>query len=244
MAVRRLTAGAKKGISRITWDLRYHYPAPVRNQSNEFSTTSMGSAGTLAMPGTYTVSMDLVAAGEVTRLVDPVAFETVPLELASWPAYDRQALHAFQEKITELSRMFMGMDQKVREDLSRVMSLKQAALRTPGVDLSLQNRITRVEQELKDIQFTMMHGPPAKASWEELPPMEMPLSRRINVAVRTHWSNTAGLNKTVTDQYQILKAQFPPLVEKINALQDEIITIDAELEAAGAGWTPGRKIVL
>ncbi len=242
-AVRRLTAGAKKGISRITWDLRYHYPAPVRNKSNEFSSSSMGRPGTLAMPGTYTVSLDLVAAGEVTRLADPVAFETVPLELASWPASDRQAMQAFQKKITELSRLFMGMDQKVSEDLSRVMSLKQAALRTPGTDLSLQHRISSVEQELKDIQFAM-HGPPAKASWEELPPMDMPLSRRINVAVRTHWSNTAGLNKTVTDQYEILKAQFPPLVEKINALQEEISAIDAALEEAGAGWTPGRKIVL
>lgn len=240
-AIRRITTGAGEGINRITWDLRYFYPGPVEIDAGDFSPTSTGRSGTLAMPGTYSVSMDMVARGEVTRLVDPVPFEARPLDLATWSTAERDELYAFQEKITELSRLFMGMDRQLREDLNRVVSLKQAALNTPGADLSLLSRITAAEQELRDIQF-VMHGPRARASWEELPPMDMPLARRINVAVRTHWSNSAGLNKTVTDQYKILKEEFPPLVERLNALQDEIQAIDAMLEASGSGWTPGRKI--
>ncbi|MCA1747771.1 MAG: hypothetical protein LC655_08750, partial [Bacteroidales bacterium] len=97
--------------------------------------------------------------------------------------------------------------------------------------------------ELKELHF-IMHGPPAVASWEELPPMEMPLSRRLNIAVRNHWSNSAGLNKTVTDQYEILKEEFPPLVDRLNALDTEIEAIETVLESAGAGWTPGRELKL
>ncbi|MEX0987673.1 MAG: hypothetical protein WD052_09375 [Bacteroidales bacterium] len=242
-AVRRLTVEASKGINRISWDLRYFYPSPVNISDGEFTSTSMGRSGTLAMPGTYKVSMDQVAGGKVTRLVDQVEFSAEPLNLASMPAADREALVAFQAKLTELSGTYMGMERKVTEELSRVVSLKQAALRTPGADLQLQSRIAAVEQELKDIRFEM-DGPQAKASWEELPPMAMPLGRRINIAVRAHWNNSAGLNKSVIDQYEILKEEFPPLVDRINAMDSEIRTIEALLENAGAGWTPGRKITL
>ncbi len=242
-AVRRLTSGVKNGINRITWDLRYHYPAPVTVADGKFSSSSMGRSGVLAMPGEYKVAMDLVARGEVSRLAGPEAFKAEPLELVTISDRDQERMAKFREQITELSRLFMGMDQKVSEELNRVVSLKQAALTTPSADLALQARITKVEDALKDLQF-IMHGPPAVASWEELPPMDMPLSRRLNVAVRTHWSNSAALNRTVTDQYEILKEEFPPLVERLNALDAEIRAIETVLEYAGAGWTPGRKIVL
>ncbi|MEX0983102.1 MAG: hypothetical protein WD577_03290 [Bacteroidales bacterium] len=242
-AVRRLTTDSKKGINRITWDLRYHYPAPVTMDNGKFSSSSMGRSGVLAMPGEYTVAMDLVARGEVNRLAGPETFKSEPLNLATLSDRDPERMSKFREQITELSRLFMGMDQKVNEELNRVVSLKQAALQTPSADLSLQSRIAKVEDELKELQF-VMHGPPAIASWEELPPMDMPLSRRLNVAVRTHWSNSAALNKTVTDQYEILKEDFPPLVDRLNALDTEIRAIEMVLENAGAGLTPGRKIEL
>ncbi|MCA1746675.1 MAG: hypothetical protein LC655_03195, partial [Bacteroidales bacterium] len=242
-AVRRLSTDVKKGINRINWDLRYHYPSPVTVDDGKFSSTSMGRAGMLAMPGNYSVAMDMVAKGEVTRLAGPESFTAEPLNLATMPDNNPEMMAQFREQVTELSRIFMGMDQKVSEEMNRVVSLKQAALRTPAAALSLQSRITKVEDELKELHF-IMHGPPAVASWEELPPMEMPLSRRLNVAVRNHWSNSAGLSKIVTDQYEILKEELSPLVDRLNALDAEIEAIETALESAGAGWTPGRKIEL
>jgi hypothetical protein len=242
-AIRRITKEASAGISRVNWDLRYYYPAPVQVDGGEFNSSEDGYSGTLAMPGLYSISMDMVAAGEIRRLVDPVKFEAKPLNLASLPAANLNELETFQRRITELSRVFMGMDQKLSEELNRVVSLKQAALQTPGADLILLSRLAAIEGTLRDIRFEM-HGPPAKASWGELPPMDMPLSRRLNVAVRTHWSNSAGLNKTVTDQYEILIEEFPILLEKLNNLELEIKSIEEELEKAGAGWTPGRAINL
>jgi len=242
-AIRRLTRKAGEGMNRITWDLRYDYPSPVVQRDAEFDPTSDGRSGTMVMPGSYSISVDMVAGDKVTRLADPVKFLAEPLHLATLEAKDKKELVEFQEKITELSRVFMGMDRKVEEDLIVVVSLRQAALQNPQADISLQTRIADLEQELKDIRFEM-HGPEARASWEELPPMDMPLSRRLNVAVRTHWSNADGLNQTVKDQYEILREQFPPLVDRLNAVDKEISSIEAELENLGSGWTPGRKIDL
>lgn len=242
-AVRRLTCAGKKGINRINWDLRYFYPGPVDITDGKFNSTSTGRSGTLAMPGKYKVSLDLIAGGTAKRLVEPIEFSAEPLNLASLPAEDREELVIFQKKITDLSRIFMGMDRTVNQELNRVVSLKQVALNTPKADLSMLERITKYEKELKDIRFSM-HGPEAKASWEELPPMHMPLSNRLNIAVRTHWSTSSGLNKTVTDQYEILKEEFPPLVERLNTLESEIKMLENELDKLGAGWTPGRMIDL
>ena len=43
----------------------------------------------------------------------------------------------------------------------------------------------------------------------------MPLNRRLNIMVRTHWSSTAGLTKTETDQLEILREEFPPVLEQL-----------------------------
>lgn len=241
--VRRITKSADKGTHRITWDLRYHYPSPVVLDDGDFDATSNSRSGTMVMPGTYKVSMDMIAAGEITRLADPIEFSAAPLDLNTLAAGDREEVVAFQQEVTELSRVFMGMDRKLNEDLGKIASLKQAALGTPGADLSLQVRITKVQRELEDLRYAF-HGPSAKASWEELPPMEMPLNRRLNAAIYKHWSNSAGLSGTAVEQFNILKEEFPPLVDRLHAAEKEIAAIEAALESAGAGWTPGREIGL
>jgi len=239
--VRRITKKASEGIHRITWDLRFDYPSPVVNRDAEFDPLSDGRSGIMVMPGSYSVSLDMVAGGEVTRLAEPETFLAAPLHLATLEAGDKAALLDYQEKIIALSRVYMGMERKVEEDLVKVISMKQAALRNPDVELEMQLRIAKLEQELKDIRFEM-EGPDAKASWEELPPMDMPLGRRLNVAVGTHWNNSAGLNQTVIDQYEILEEEFPPLVDRLKTVQGEIDQLEAELENLGTGWTPGREI--
>jgi photosystem II stability/assembly factor-like uncharacterized protein len=241
--VRRITKSASKGTQRLTWNLRYHYPSPVDLGAGDFDATSDGRSGTMVMPGTYKVSMEMVAGGEITRLADPVTFTAEPLNLNTLATEDRDELVSFQQNVTKLSRVFMGMDRKLNEDLGKIASLKQVALGTPEADLSLQVRITKVERELEDLRYKL-HGPSAKASWEELPPMEMPLNRRLNVAIYKHWSNTAGLSQAAVDQFNILKEEFPPLVDRLHAAEAEIAAIEAELESVGAGWTPGRKIEL
>jgi hypothetical protein len=197
----------------------------------------------MVMPGTYKVSMDLVARGEITRLADPVAFNAEPLIVNTLAVDDREALVAFQQKVTKLSRVFMGMDRKLNEDLGKIASLKQVALATPEADLSLQVRITEVEKELEDLRYKL-HGPSAAASWEELPPMEMPLSRRLNVAIYKHWGNSAGLSGIAVEQFNILKEEFPPLVQRLHDAEAAIESLETALESVGAGWTPGRKVEL
>ncbi|MCK4749530.1 MAG: hypothetical protein KAT15_20895, partial [Bacteroidales bacterium] len=241
-AIRKLAKKASEGINRITWDLRYPSTRPV-------STSSTGSAGRrgysssgsglLAMPGTYSIGMDLLESGDVTALVEPVPFIATLLQHATLPVKDYQALVTFQNEVSELSRVMTGTQRMGQEQLGKLVTIKKALVQTPGAEVEMSRRVLDLESQLKDLLFTL-EGPQAKASSEELPPMEMPLNRRLSAMIRTHWSSTSELTKTETDQLEILKEEFPPVLEKLERVVDEIRKIDSELEELKAPWTPGR----
>ena len=125
----------------------------------------------------------------------------------------------------------------------KIQAIQKALKVTPGAEIEMMNRAMKLKTDLDDLLFTL-EGPSAKASWEELPPMVMPLNRRMNVMIRTHWSSTSELTKTEKDQLEILKEEFPPLLDQLKEIVGEIKALDQELEAIKAPWTPGRLPVL
>jgi len=100
-------------------------------------------------------------------------------------------------------------------------------------------KVMALDAGIKDLLY-ILDGPQAKASSEELPPMDMPLNRRLSTMVRTHWSSTSELTKTETDQLEILKEEFPPVLAELERIVDEIAEVEQQLEELKAPWTPGR----
>jgi hypothetical protein len=132
-----------------------------------------------------------------------------------------------------------GTLQLAREQEKRLQILRQALRQTPGSGEELFQRVLELQAGIDDILFTL-EGPQAQASWEELPPMQMPLDRRLNVMIRTHWSSTSELTQTEKDQLEILKEEFPPVLERLEKTVGAIGEVEHSLEALKAPWTPGR----
>ncbi|MDF1575780.1 MAG: hypothetical protein P1P86_11390 [Bacteroidales bacterium] len=237
-AIRKLSKKASKGISRMTWDLRYSSTSPVSSGASGRGGSSGGS-GLLVMPGSYSVGMDLLEKGEVTALSEPVAFKAILLRDASLPVKDPGELARFQKEVSELSRVMTGAQRLAQEQEEKLSAIKRALAQTPEAGTEPGRKVFELEDLLSDIRFAM-DGPRAKASWEELPPMDMPLSRRLNVMIRTHWSSTSELTKTETDQLEILREEFPLLLAQLEKVVEEIRELDRQLEQLKAPWTPGR----
>ena len=70
--------------------------------------------------------------------------------------------------------------------------------------------------------------------------MEMPLNNRLSAMVYTHWSATSELTGTETNQLEILKEEFPPVLEKLQGIVNGISQLENRLEELKAPWTPGR----
>jgi len=236
--VRKLYEKASKGVNRLTWDLRYSSTDPVSSENSERSGSSSES-GLLAMPGAYSVEIYQVDRNGVTQLTDPEPFNATLLNQFSLPVQNRDALLAFQSEVSELSRVMTGTRQLARDQQSKLRAIRKALRQTPGSGVEIYEKVLELEAELKDLLFTL-EGPRAEASWEELPPMDMPLNNRLRAMVYTHWSSTSELTKTETDQLEILKEEFPPVLASLERIVDEIEDLDIQLEEMKAPWTPGR----
>ncbi|MCP4648366.1 MAG: glycosyl hydrolase, partial [bacterium] len=195
-AIRKLNKKASKGVNRITWDLRYSSTRPV-SASSSGSRGGSGGSGLLAMPGTYTVGIDMLEKGDVIAMVEPVSFDAKLLRHATLPAKDYKEVVAFQKEVSELSRVMNGAQRLAQEQENKLKAIKKALTQTPQAGTELGRKVFELEDLLSDILFAM-NGPSAKASWEELSPMNMPLSRRLSAMTYTHWNSTSELSKTET----------------------------------------------
>ncbi len=237
--IQKLTEKPSKGINRITWNLRYPSPMPINVKNDKFDPYAEGEDYMLAMPGTYKVSLSQSINGKITELVPPAEFKAVVLNNTTLPAANRQELVNFQNKVAELERT-MRSTQKFTSELSvKIQYIKQALLLTPSSTSELMEKARKIELRIDDILFAF-NGREARASWEEIPPGQMPVNRRLNSIVRTHWQSTSGITKTQKDSYEILLEEFPPLLEEIKSINQELKQLEEEMEKIEAPWTPGR----
>jgi photosystem II stability/assembly factor-like uncharacterized protein len=237
--IRKLYTKASEGLSRIHWDLRLSSTRPISAVSEASEKVESSSSGTLAMPGEYSVELYMVAGGEVSLLAEAVPFKAELLNQATLPAKNPKAVAEFQAEVSELSRVMSGTRQMAREQEVKLNTFRKVMKETPGTGSSMLIDVLALQDELGQIIYKL-EGPSARASWEELAPMEMPLNRRLNIMVRTHWSSTSELTKTETDQLEILREEFPPLLEELKRIVAKIAEIEEKLEELKAPWTPGR----
>ena len=177
--------------------------------------------------------------GEITELVYPIEFEAKVLRNTTLPATDREALVEYQNNVAELARIMRGAEKFTDELIKKTEHIRQAIHNTPKAPAELAQKTKKIGEELNEIEF-IFDGAEAKASWEEVPPQQVPLNHRLNTIAYSHWGSTSAPTKTQTRDYEILLEEFPPVLEKIQKLNNELKEIENELEKYEAPWTPGR----
>ena len=111
--VRRLAGPGAAGLHRIVWDLRWPNYLPVTGgetvrRGDDDEGFSGARSRPLALPGKYTVVLEKRDEQGTTELVPPTAFEVEPLNLATLPPPDREAVMAFARQTGELQRAALG----------------------------------------------------------------------------------------------------------------------------------------
>jgi hypothetical protein len=235
--VRRLTKAPSKGISRINWDLRY---AGNRSQQGKFDPLKESKGSIFAMPGKYKVGMSLWMESQEKELVAPVEFTCQKLNLATLPATDYHEVVAFGRKVSRLSAAINGTNQLTNELISKVESIKQAIYAAPEADKKLMNVARDLGVKLEEFKFKM-EGVPSKASYEEIPPAQVPVMERLNNLVYTHYGSTAAITNSEKAGLQVLEEEFPPILEALKQIVErDIPELESALNKANAPWTQGR----
>jgi photosystem II stability/assembly factor-like uncharacterized protein len=241
--VRRLDGPVKAGFHRVAWDLRYPAsnptrPAPARPEDDPDSIFRPPLRGPLAMPGTYTVTLEKKTDGAVTRLAEAVSVTAEVLGTASLPAPDRAKGLEFEKKVARLQRAVLGSVELSKEAAQRLEMLQKALFETPAADPALMARTKELRLKLKGIE-EQLSGDRVVAKYQE--PVPPSISERVQRIVHSLWSSTSAPTGTQQRGYEIAGQQFAPVLASLRTLVDaDLKELETKAEAAGAPWTTGR----
>ncbi len=156
------------------------------------------------------------------------------------PAEDREELVAFQNQMAEMYRVISGTEYLTEDLMERVRNAKQAAQRSLLSTPELMKEIEDVEAQLDEILWKF-NGQQPKASREENWPAVPSINERLRSIIWVHWRSTAPVTQTQRDVFDILKEEFPPILEEVKRIYETSLPeIENKLESINAPWTPGR----
>jgi len=232
--VRRVPAPARRGIHRVSWDLRFASATPVEGNDPQGS-------GPLAMPGEYSARLVLVNDdGTETQLGQAREFSALPLGTSTLPASDPAALVAFRRDVTRLQRAALATDRVARETSAILVRMRTAVRAAPSAAVGLEQRIRALELQLADIQGTLSRDPTALDRAEFRPPS---ILQRVNRIVRAQWSSTSDPTGTHRESFDVASAALTQVLAELRPLVDqELPALATDLEAAGAPWVSGTRL--
>jgi photosystem II stability/assembly factor-like uncharacterized protein len=235
--VRKIYEEAKTGINRVNWKLRYALESA--QNSNEFKPTNNQQDGFPALPGKYSVSMEMNQNGTVTSLAEPVVFEAVVLNNSSLSEQNTTEMIQFMQKLSDLWRVTDGAERFAGDLKNRNENIRQ------NLQLSNENTSALLEQtkiiagQLVDINFTM-NGSPVKASFEEVPPEQVSLNYRLGSILEACWSSLTTPTQTMKMNYEILSQELPVVLEKLKEIDKNLGAIEVKMDEMQFPYTIGR----
>lgn len=238
--VRQMAKAPSKGINRITWNLTHNSPYPVSTSSFDPLQAGGRFGGLDALPGRYKVGLQLWHEGTLTTLAEPVEFTVKQLNNTIFPAADLAAVAEFDKKIEEVRMAVDAAERLTRELNEKVETIKQTLYATPAASQELKDAARALSVELEAIRFEF-DGVDARASWEEIPPAKIPLSKKVSELSYMRSGYSGDPTETERQSFAIVQEAFPPLLERIKTIAEEKLpALEKQLDAVNAPWTPGR----
>ena len=238
--VRRVIGPATRGLHRVTWDLRRPAPDPVDLTPPGFTPPWAGpSRGPLAPPGDYTVEMALITEAGVEQVADPRPFTVKPVPNIDLST-DFTAAMAFAAETAELQRLAQGAAAEIARARDRLSHMRAALDETPKAGPELYQRLEEIEGRLA-VLAAELQGDPAPRRLNE--PIVPSIMGRIGQVAGGHWGTRQEPTATQRASLAIAREGLGEVVAALRSLLDEdLAALERDMEAAGAPWTPGRRL--
>ncbi len=233
--VRRLHGPSSAGIHRVAWDLR----VPSTSAWSE-NWSDDNASGLLAAPGRYTVSLARRVAGELTDLGERAEFDVVPLRERGLKGATPAEAVAFLRQLDAVNLRAEAAHSALHEAEERLVAMRKALDRSRTAPGELDDRARSLWRQLQDLHLTI-EGDERRDNAGDPGPVS--IQRRLGVAFMGNMLSTYGPTPTHRRQLEIAEQQLETVSEELNTLLDEALpALEAELDAAGVPWTPGRGV--
>jgi len=239
--VRRIEGPETEGFHRVAWDLRHPSSRPTDlSPPRELPPWADAPGGPRVAPGTYSVELSRLVDSEWISMGERRTFDVVALNDAGVQRPDAQTVAKFQHATADLQRRMLGANAEIARTDERLRHMRQAMLDTPGAEASLLTRVGDLQADLREIR-TSLTGDRTRGPLNE-PTSPSPLAR-VRQIVGGQDSTLQGPTQTHRRNYDIALAAYEEIAPKLrNLIEVDLVALEADLEAAGAPWTPGRRV--
>ncbi len=227
--VRKLTTKPKKGVNRLSWDLRYPDLDAIRlNDKND-----TGRAAFLAPPGNYSVEMYLTENSATRKLDGPVSFSVKPLRKNSLPGSSTEEVSAFWRSYEATSKTASKLNMDMSKAMKRAKAMQIALARSSVKPGTIDTELNSVIKSLQELSAEY-YGNPAKG---EIGEKGRPtVGERMFAIYRGIERATYGPTSLNKSQMQIVEKELNAANAKLKATQQKLDGIYNKLQAAGAPY--------
>jgi photosystem II stability/assembly factor-like uncharacterized protein len=242
--VRELTANKKRGMHRVTWDLRNAPPYTVRRPASQVGEPQFRQrepSGPFVLPGRYTARLT-VKAGSGAPIV-----REVPVEVRSDPLVQLSdaEYRALYDMRVSTGRLQATVQAAVRtaEQLKDAMTDVKAALKTSTGPDSLTKQSDEIDREVADILKKLRGDPDSEPVSDDKRVEDPSIQERVNNVAENIGNVTSPPTELQRATLTLASADLQREVGRINALlQRRIPALNAGLDAAKIPWTIGRPV--
>jgi chemotaxis regulatin CheY-phosphate phosphatase CheZ len=130
----------------------------------------------------------------------------------------------------------MGANEAAQETLRNTQFMKKALADTPRADARLAEAVLSLETRLREALRELVGDRTVRRRSEATLPSIMD---RVSGQITT----TCPITETAKRDYEIAADSFGTLLQKMHVLiEQDLKSLGDRLEAAGAPWTPGRRL--
>jgi hypothetical protein len=237
--VRWVEGITKKGLHRVSWDLRFSAPDPIDLSTPDFVPPWAGSPkGPLAAPGQYTVELYMIHDGTFQTLGMRQEFTVKPVPTAP-EGTDFMAAAKFQQMTSELSRQVSIANKGIGQAEEKLRYMKEALIKAPKATADHFYGLEALRVKLRALKDRLSGDPVRQKMSESTSPS---ISGRIGNVIYGHWDTRQPPTVTQQRNIELAQSDFDAFQKELSAYFDELTQYETALDEAGAPWTPGRKL--
>ena len=236
--VRKIQQPVKAGVQRVVWDFRTSPVGPISlDPPGEPVPWESEEQGYMVPPDSYEVAMYTYQNQALQQVGSSQTVSCQPLNIATIPVEDRQALDTFNRKVASLARAISAADAHRKQLAKLVPHLEAAVLAVPALDQSWLAELSAIRVDLQEIR-EQLNGDSILVRFEGQ--SRMSLKGRTDLIVSSLWTTTSGPTGTYERAYQEANSDFGEVLTALEQADSRIHALQDSLEQAGAPYTPGR----
>ncbi len=242
--VRELTANKKRGMHRVTWDLRTAAPYTVRRpagQAGESQGRQRDPSGPFVLPGRYTARMS-VKEGSGAPAVQEVPVDVRSDPLVQMSDADYRTLYDMRVSTSRLQATVQAAVRTVEQLKEQVTDVKTALKSNTAPD-SVSKQADAVDKEISDVLKKLRGDPEGEPVSDDKRVEDPSIQERVNNVAEEIGNVSSPPTELQRATLTLASSDLQREVGRINALLERRIpALNASLDAAKIPWTIGRPV--